>query len=253
MTMVVEDTGSGFPVLMLHGLGGTSNTFQPLMRAAPSCRVVRPDMPGSGRSPMVQGRLSVASMAEAVMVWLRGAGIDRFGLVGHSMGTLVCQRIAALLPDKVAGMVLFGALTEPPDAARDGLLKRAAIARQDGMAGIADQIVENTLASSAHEENPAAVAFVRESILRQPPEGYARNCEALSAAEVAEWGRITAPTLLVTGESDPVAPVSMARLLGEKIDGARTEVIPRCGHWTPLEKPRESAGFLQGFLAQHMH
>ena len=251
MSLVVEDTGDGFPVVLLHGLGGTSNTWQPLMSVLGNVRAIRPDMPGSGRSALGQGRLSIAAMADAVIGWLSGKDIDRFHLAGHSMGTLVCQQIASRLPEQVQAMVLFGALTEPPEAAREGLLERAGAARRDGMAGIADQIAQNTLAPTTHNDNPAAVAFVRESILRQPPEGYGANCEALSDAQVADWRKITAPTLLVTGESDPVAPVSMARLLSEKIKGARLEILPRCGHWTPLEKPKECAGLLQGFLAQH--
>jgi len=251
VSLVVEDTGDGFPIVMLHGLGGTSNTWQPVMPVLGHLRVVRPDMPGSGRSMLGAARLGIGTMAEAVIEWLANNRIDTFHLVGHSMGTIVCQYIAAMMPEKVRALVLYGALTEPPDAAREGLLARAKAARDGGMAGIADQIAQNTLAPTTHTENPAAVAFVRESVLRQPGDTYAANCEALSGAEAAEWSKITAPTLLITGESDPVAPVSMARLLSEKISGAKLEVLPRCGHWTPLEKPNQSAALLRDFLAQH--
>lgn len=253
MTLVVEDIGDGFPVVLLHGLGGTSNTWQPMMPVLGNARAIRPDLPGSGRSPLGHGRLSIAAISDAITGWLASSGIGAFHLVGHSMGTLICQRVAATLPEQVASLMLFGALTEPPEAAREGLLQRAKAARQDGMEGIADQIAQATLAPSTHTDNPAAVAFVRESILRQTPDRYAANCEALSNATTADWRRIKAPTLLVTGESDPVAPVSMARLLSEKIKGACLEVLPNCGHWAPLEKPKESAKLLQEFLAQHGH
>ncbi|MGC3940736.1 alpha/beta fold hydrolase [Roseobacter sp. EG26] len=251
MSLVVEDTGDGFPIVLLHGLGGTSNTWQPLMTALGNMRAIRPDMPGSGRSALGSQRLSIAVMVEAVTQWLTDRGIETFHLVGHSMGTIVCQHIAARFPDRVKGLVLYGALTEPPQTAREGLLLRATHARKENLAGIADQIVQNTLAPSTHRENPAAVAFVRESVLRQTGDGYAANCEALSLAEAADWRKITASTLLVTGESDPVAPVSMGRLLSEKISGAKLEILPGCGHWTPLEKPEQSAVLLRGFLAEH--
>jgi len=237
--VVADDCGDGFPVVMIHGLGGSSNTFEPLMSSLAGYRVLRPDMPGSARSPMPRERLTIDVLVSTLMEWLTDCGIARFHLVGHSMGTLVCQQIAAREPDKVAGMVLFGALTEPPEAARKGLLARAASVRDEGMTMIADQISKATLAPATQAANPVAAAFVRESVMRQPPEGYARNCEALSGAMAADWRQITAPTLLVTGQHDPVAPVSMARTLSEKIANAELRIISGCGHWTPIEAPTE--------------
>jgi 3-oxoadipate enol-lactonase len=250
-TLVAEITGQGDPVVMIHGLGGTSNTFQPLMGALSGYHVIRPDMPGSGRSGMPLEALSIAGHAAAVLAMLQGMGITRTHLVGHSMGTLVCQHIAETSPDCVASLTLFGALTEPTEAARAALRARAAAARTQGMSSIADQIIAGTLAPRTQAENPAAVAFVRESILRQPPEGYARNCEALANATVADLGRIAAPTLLVTGDCDPVAPVSMAQVLADGIGGAALTVLDRCGHWVTVEQAADAARLMADHLARH--
>ncbi|MDQ0390970.1 alpha/beta fold hydrolase [Labrys monachus] len=249
--IVADVRGDGFPVVMVHGLGGTSNTYQPQMAVLANYRVVRPDLPGSGRSPVPFERLSIEWLAEAVISGLDSLGIRRAHVVGHSLGTLVCQRIAAETPDRVASLTLFGALTAPPDAARNGLIERAKKARSEGMEAIADQIIANTLSPSTHAEKPEAVAFVRESVMRQPAEGYAKTCEALSAAQPAEWSRIKAPTLLVTGDADPVAPVSMAQILSERIAGARLCVVERCGHWVTIERAQESNRRLAAFLQQH--
>lgn len=247
--LLADQHGAGDAVVMIHGLGGTSNTFQPLMAALSGYRVIRPDMPGAGRSALPAEPLSISGHADAVLGLLRSLGIARAHFVGHSMGTLVCQHLAVTAPDRVASMVLFGALTEPTEAARTGLRARAGQARADGMAGIADQICAATLAPGSRDGNPAAVAFVRESILRQPQEGYARNCEALAAAGAADWSKIAAPVLLVTGDADPVAPVSMAQVLADRIAGASLSVLDRCGHWVTLEAPQASARKMAEFLA----
>jgi 3-oxoadipate enol-lactonase len=247
--MIVADiSGAGEAVVMIHGLGGTSNTFQPLMGVLGGFQVIRPDLPGSGRSGWPVEALTIAGHAAAVLGYLRGLGVSRAHFVGHSMGTMVCQHIAVNMPDCVASLVLFGALTEPTDAARTGLIARAGVARRDGMAGIADQIVGHTLAPHV---DAVAVAFVRESILRQVPEGYARNCEALAGARVADFARITAPTLLVTGDCDPVAPVSMARALQDGINGAALTVLDRCGHWVTVEQAAQAARMMADHLARH--
>jgi 3-oxoadipate enol-lactonase len=251
VTIVADIAGEGEPVVMIHGLGGTSNTFQPLMAALAGFRVIRPDLPGAGRSDMTHAPLSIASLADAVMTLLTAERTPRAHFVGHSMGTLVCQHLAATAPECVASLTLFGALTEPPETARTGLITRALQARTHGMAGIADQICAGTLAPRTHDENSAAVAFVRESILRQPPEGYARHCEALAMAHAIDGRKIMAPTLLLTGDCDPVAPVSMARALADGISGAALTVLDRCGHWVTVEQPHIAARAVADHLARH--
>jgi pimeloyl-ACP methyl ester carboxylesterase len=248
--VVAEIEGDGFPVVTLHGLGGTSNMFQPLMRTLAGHRVVRIDMPGSGRSPRPAAGFGMASIVAAVREALRALGVERGHFVGHSMGTIVCQHLAAGEPGLVASLTLFGALAEPTDATREALGARARTARAGGMAEIADQIVAGALAAATRESSPAAVAFVRESVMRQDPECYALTCEALAEAEAADARRIAAPALLVTGDADAVNPVGVAQALADAIRGATLATLDRCGHWTTVERPEDCARRLGDFLAR---
>jgi 3-oxoadipate enol-lactonase len=246
--IVAEVAGEGFPVVMIHGLGGTSNMFQPQMQALSGYRVIRLDLPGAGRSPRPVDALTMESIGDAVLSALRGTGVTRAHFAGHSMGTLICQRLAASEPSLVASLVLFGALAEPADTVREALLERARLARSGGMAEIADQIVAHALSAHTRENAPAAVAFVRESITRQDPESYAQNCAALSRATAVDAHRISAPTLLITGDADAINPMSVAQALADRIKGAVFSSIDRCGHWATIENPRESSRRLLEFL-----
>jgi pimeloyl-ACP methyl ester carboxylesterase len=246
--IVAEVAGEGFPVVMIHGLGGTSNMFQPQMDALSGYRVVRLDLPGSGRSPRPLDPLTIEMMSDAVIRAMGGIGVTRAHFVGHSMGTIVCQSVAAAQPSLVASLSLFGALAEPAEATRQGLANRAKLARSGGIADIADQIVANALSAHTRETSPATVAFVRESITRQDPESYARTCEALAKATVIDPRRIAAPTMLVTGDADTVNPMSIGQALADRIKGAVFSSIGRCGHWATVESPRESNQKLIDFL-----
>jgi 3-oxoadipate enol-lactonase len=246
--MAIDSEGEGPPIVMLHGLGGTSNSFQAMVPALAGFRVVRPDLPGAGRSPTPPQDITVGFLVEMVESAAAHLGVHRAHVVGHSFGTLIAQHLAARHPDRVASLTLFGPILEPQDAARERLRARASAARQDGMSAVADQLIGSALASATANDNPVAVAFVRESHMRQDAEGFARSCEALGQAEKADHRLIDCPTLIVTGDEDAVGPPSIAQELAEKIGGAKTVILNRCGHWTPIERSKECGKLLSEFV-----
>ena len=246
--LAVEIAGEGEPVLMIHGLGGTVNTFTPVLAAFARHRTIRFDLPGSGRSHRVEGPLSLELFVEKTLVVLHKAGVERVHVVAHSMGTIVAAHLAASEPGRIASLALLGPLLAPAEPARVAIRARAALAREGDMQPIADALVQTSLSAETRERRPLAVAFVRESLLRQDPESYARTCDALALMQPADTSRIECPALLVTGDEDAVAPPQAVRMMGEKIAGSRVEVLRGCGHWTPVEKPEACTDLLKRFL-----
>ena len=249
-SLVAEIAGDGPAVVMVHGLGGSSNSFQPLMPGLGDHRVIRPDLPGAARSALRPGQPSLMGLCQALRDLIRACGVTSAHLVGHSMGTLLCQYLAAAEPRLVSGLTLYGPILEPPEAARSGLRERAELARRDGMAAIADAVSTASLSAATRRNNPAAIAFVRESLLRQDPAGYAAHCEALAEAKPADHGAIACPALLVAGTDDPVAPPETARRLAGLIRGAVLEILPDCGHWPMIEAPAAARRLLAGRLKE---
>jgi 3-oxoadipate enol-lactonase len=248
--LTIDVEGEGTPILFLHGLGGSSNTFQPLLGSMEGYRCVRPDLPGSARSKRPHANLTVPIMVKAIIDAAQTVCASTMHLVGHSFGTHLCQHIAAQMPQKILSMTLFGPIYEPGDAARARLRERAQIARRQGMSVIADAMVNAAISSESRSSNPLSAAFVRESHMRQDTEGFAQSCEALADTSAANVSTIKCPTLLITGEEDGVAPPSAAHALAEKIGGARTKILDRCGHWTPIERPQDCARLLSEFLRE---
>ena len=253
--VAVECDGQGEAILMIHGLGGTSNVWTPVLPALIRHRTIRPDLPGSGRSHRVEGSLTIGRFVEAMQRVCAALRLDRVHVAGHSLGTIVALHLAVTTPRLVRSLALFGPLASPPDAARPGIRARGAKARDEGEAGmqaIADTLLTTAVSAETRTRRPVAVAAVRELLMRQCPDGYARTCEALADAQPAEMGGITCPTLLVTGDEDTVSPAQSVRQLGGRIPGARVEVLARCGHWTPIEKPAECEDLLKRFYTQRM-
>ena len=239
--IALEIDGDGRPIVFLHGLGATSSSFQPLLDALGGFRCIRPDLPGAGRSARPYAALTMDALVQSTLDIVRLVAGGPVHIVAHSIGTLVAQHAAIAAPDAVLSLTLFGPIGEPTDPARERLRERARLVRQDGMVAVADAIAAAGLSSATKFGNPVAFAYVRESHLRQDGEGFAQSCEALAAAKGVDLRAVRCPTLLITGEDDPVAPPNAAQALADKIRGAKLRILARCGHWTPLEQPKECA------------
>jgi pimeloyl-ACP methyl ester carboxylesterase len=246
--LAVEIDGSGPPVLMVHGLGGTSNFYQVQAQAlAERFQVIRPDSAGAGRSPVSDG-ISIDSHAEDLAALLDQLGVTGATVIGHSMGTLVVRALAARHPGLVSRLVLLGAVAEPADAVRQAQRDRAATLRQDGTAAVAPGVVANALSESTRRDKPEVAAFVRELVMRQDPEGYARNCEALAAATDPGPVHPDLPLLLITGSDDKTGPPEVSQAIAGAHGSATVVVIDGIGHWTALEAAADVTDHLLKFL-----
>ena len=118
MNIHLDDQGSGPAVVLIHGLGGSANTFEPqAMALSGSYRVIRPDLPGAARSAG-DAAASFEVLAEDLAERVRAiAPLAHW--VGHSLGSVLCQRIAAKHPEQVASLALVGPFWEAPPAAQN--------------------------------------------------------------------------------------------------------------------------------------
>ena len=248
--LVVEDQGEGTDVVVcIHGLGGSSNNWTPVLAAFGDKRVVRIDLPGSARSAVPTAALSIDGYVAAVVQVMDRLAIATAHIVAHSMGTIVAQHLAVNHRDRVRSLALFGPLAAPPEPARTATHARAAVARKGatGMQEIADAVAKGATSAETKAERPVTIALIRESLMRQTPEGYARSCEALASAQPAAIESVIVPTLMVTGDEDGVGTPAGVQALAARIKGAEVRVLTGCGHWATFEKPLECSEALKRF------
>ncbi|WP_324645015.1 alpha/beta hydrolase [Pseudarthrobacter sp. LT1] len=236
--LFVETTGTGEDVVLVHGLGGTTSFYEPLVASlAERFRVTRYDFAGHGRSPRV-GELSLESLAaELALVIESQTTTGRAHLVAHSMGTLIVQQLASTRPDLVREIVLLGPVREQAQAAKEATRARAALVREKGMAAVADTVATAATADHAAIGNPLVRPFVRELLLGQDPEAYAQACEALAAATNPDLARIQSKVLLLTGSEDKVSTPESNEAIAGELGQAELLVAPGTGHWTVPEAP----------------
>lgn len=245
---------SGPPVIFIHGLGGSSEFFGPLITSlgldkTHSLHLL--DLEGHGLSPTVATSVvSIASYAQDVFALAEYATISEATVVAHSMGCLVALDFAAKHPEVASKLVLLGPPPSPiPEAGRSGSNARAATVRASGMAAVVDAIITAGTSSKSQTANPLAIAAIRLSLLGQDPEGYAKGCTALAGVvQPLPVSQIRASVLIVTGEEDKVAPPAVCEKYAAEISGAKVQVVSQVGHWHIFEDVKGVADAVGSFI-----
>ena len=249
MKLKYDDVGTGAPVVLVHGLGGTANVFGAQVAAlSPGFRVVAPDLRGCGGSD--KGPVSIEALVADVVELIDGAGLESVHLVGHSLGSVIVQHLAVEHPQMVRSIALIGPIQGAPEAAKTAIRDRAEQARKVGLTGIADATVRVGTSPETKLNHPELAAFVRELVMRQDPETYAQTCEMIIDLVPAEIEKLRIPALVVTGDQDATSPPATAKAIADKIPGSNYVELPECGHWTPIEKAAEVNELLLQFLTK---
>ena len=116
------------------------------------------------------------------------------------------------------------------------------------MTELADILVQAATSKNTQVHNEVTALFVRELLMRQDPEAYAKTCDALAGSQAADLSAIQCPVLILTGDEDGVAPPAATRTMARGIPDCALEILGRCGHWTPLERPNKVNESVINFL-----
>ena len=247
--------GRGAPVVLSHALGLDMAMWDDLAArlaagglGAPR-EVLRHDHRGHGGSAAPAGPYSMDELVDDAARLVREWGRGPVTWVGLSMGAMVGQGLAIRHPELVSKLVLANTTSLYPEASQPGWAQRIATVRSDGMAAVAEMVVERYLHADFRAAEPAATHAIRSTILRNDPAGYAASCAAVAGVAWQDrLGRIEAPTLVIAGARDAGAPPAMGQAIADRIPGARFEVIAEASHLSVLETPGEFDALLRSFL-----
>jgi 3-oxoadipate enol-lactonase len=234
-------------VVLSNSLGAARGMWDPQVPPlAERYRVVTYDTRGHGKSPAPSGPYSLDDLVDDVVALLDEVGAARASVVGLSLGGMTAMRLAAREPARVDRLAL---LCTSAKADPQGFLDRAAAVRSGGTAPIAPTVVSRWLTPSFAAGHPDLVARLEAMIAGADDEGYAACCEVVAGMDLREdLGRITAPTLVVSGADDPALPPEHQRLIADGIPGAELLTVAPAAHLANLERTLEVTGALLAHL-----
>jgi pimeloyl-ACP methyl ester carboxylesterase len=224
----LEERGNGEPLLLLHGMMGTSGDWKHLFdldALGARFRIIAPDARGHGRSTNPGSDFSFARCGRDVLAILDAMGIERVRAVGVSLGAKTLLHVATLAPDRVSAMILVSATPRFPEATR-ALFREAAAAEHS------PQEWERMRSIHVHGEAQIAALWAM-------PERFADQANDMSFTK-ERLAAITARTLLVSGDRDPFYPVELAVELYRGIPGASLWVVPGGMHSPIFVSEREA-------------
>lgn len=243
--------GEGPPLLLLNGLGAPLELWEPLTRRLEGFRTIALDAPGSGGSKPPALPLSIRGHARLALQLLDELTEPRVHVLGFSMGGMVAQELTHLDEARVDRLVLAstscGWASVPGNPA--ALLAVSTPARY-----YSRRLFESVAPSYAGGRESVDPGFLRrqgEDRQQHPPSlsGYAYQLWAAATWSSAPWlGGIRRPTLVVSGDADPLVPPGNAQILAGLIAGAQTHLVRGGGHLCVLERAEEVAPVVAGFL-----
>jgi len=238
-------------LLMLHGIGGSADCFQPQMHAfSDDYHVLAWNMPGYGNSTPLQP-LTFETLSESVAQLLADAGISRVHLLGHSLGGMVAQQFIADYPGKVASLTLVA--TSAAFGGRDGEFQKRFISERLGpldrglnMKQLAPSIIDSLIGV---DPDPETLAIARRSMANVPDASYRANMELMVTFDLRkELGNIRVPTLVIAGEKDANAPPPVMEKMASFIPNVQFHCVKGAGHLINLEQPSAFNAILRNFL-----
>jgi len=223
-----EVIGSGPPVLLLHGAGGSPRDNFPFMdELAREFTVVGPSFPGVNGTPLMSEPLTAAGVAERVRVTLDEIGVETAAVAAYSMGTTIAAHLAATCPDRITAFALSAGLTRPRPSLRSLLDVWDALL--DGRPDVLGRFILGSTyrPETSDERGSAWVAAAAAAIGSSFPRGTRAHLDLLRNVDSSQALSSTEqPLLIVVPEHDGlVHPGHSDDLFAARPDAQRVDLV----------------------------
>ena len=245
--------GDGPPIVLVHGFGADLNAWmfnQPALAAgllSNGRRVVALDLPGHGGSVRQVGAGDAETFSAALFDALAALDINRFHLVGHSMGGAIALLLASKIPQRVASLTLL---------APAGLGPEINVAFIDGFVKVQRRReAQELLAALVHDPSLISRAMVEETLRYKRLDGVPAALDAIARAWFPDGEQaldlrsalagLKAPVQIIWGRDDRIIPVAHAAALADKVP---VHILDAAGHLPQMEKAGEVNRLIAGFV-----
>ncbi len=245
-----DEQGSGEPLLLIMGLSYPSYMWH---RSRPTLakrfHTVALDNRGVGQSDAPPGIYSIALMASDAAAVLDTAGIESAHVFGVSMGGMIAQEFALQYPNRVRSLILGCTAAGGPHAVQAEPEALQAVLRRN----VTPEQAKETIIPFIYDPATPRERIDEDMAIRMKwypsPQGYMGQLQGIFGWEAySRIAQITAPTLVIHGESDRLVPAANGRLIAEQIPGSKLVLIPNASHIFETDQPAIAQNAVLEFL-----
>ncbi len=249
-----ELIGEGPNVVLVHGLGLNHQMWR---WQSPSLshryRLLSYDLLGHGESTHPQGPYTMADFVVQLEQLIDFSRLERFVLIGFSLGGMIAQAYTLAHPERVSGLVVLHSAYDRSDSERGAILERVRVAESMGPGATVERALERWFTPEFARMRPDVLEQVREWVVANDPQAFAASYRVLAEADAPLAGRIAdirCPALVVTGDQDFGNSPQMAARMAKAMPNARCRILPRLRHMALAEQPEAVSSQLLPFLGE---
>ena len=246
----VEDIGKGFPFVFVHGYLGSSEMWKFQKKFfSKHYRVIIPALPGFGESHNVKSLDSINKMARQIIDLLDQKNIDKFNLIGHSMGGMIVQEITKLIGNRVNKLICFatGSIGEIPgrfetiDETREKLKK-------DGIEVSFSRVPKKWFVKGDKDKNYYLCKNAVKDVSLETADNALLAMKNWRGKE--DLKNIKNETLIIWGDKDTSYNFDQVDTLKKNIKNSRLEIFKDCAHNVHLEQSDQFNNLVQKFISE---
>ena len=246
----IDNTGNGHAFVFVHGFFGSSEmwSFQKNYFKK-KYKIVSPALPGFGESCKAKSLSSINDMAKFILEIVNQKKIDKFHLIGHSMGGMIVQEIVKIEPNKVQKLICFATSSigdipgrfEPMDVSIQRL-------KTDGIESFKNRIPPKWFVKGNEDKN----YYFCENAAKNVSEETANN----AMVAMKNWNgfsnlkNIKNKTLIIWGDKDLSYNFEQVDTLNKNIKNSRLEIFKDCAHNVHLEQPDQFNNLVKEFISK---
>jgi 3-oxoadipate enol-lactonase len=250
-----ELTGkSGAPVVILsHSLASSMVMWEPQLDVLEkNFRVLQYDMRGHGKSEVVTGAYTLASLGKDVIGLMDALDIESAHFIGLSIGGMIGQGLALDYAERLLSLVLCDTAPILPEDAKAPFVARVNQARELGMASLAEETLVRWFTAPFLEKNPPVVDMIRRQILATPVEGFIGCSHAIMELNYLDrLSEISLDTFIIVGEDDSDTMVAGSEAIHAEIRNSELVILSSAAHLSNLEQAEGFNSAISGFLKSH--
>ena len=236
--MFVVESGSGIPVVFIHGLGWTHALWHRLIPVfAKRYRIIAADTRGHGRSAKPPGPYTMDMLVADWLALLDACGVQRCAVVGVSQGGMIAMLLALRHPERVSALGLLSTSCKFTDEAWSAMEERRRVLNALGPVAAAEHVSKAIFSSDFHAKNPMLVDdFVRDRIAAST-EGISSAMMSLRGFDVSsEISELKCPIFVMHGDADRVISPASAQTIREALPDTQLVMVEGAGHILPVER-----------------